>query len=237
MSAPEVEARPAASDPEAEAAERDRVGEARETLRRLWDALPAFLVSGTVVCLATGAILWFARGVTPLSLMLLALLAGPLYAGLVRQAAMARAGDTPGAFSLIAAVRAALRPALTLLLPPAVTGSLTLLALVVAGRTGSWAALVPLGVGAATTVLLAIAALVGLPLAAEGRGGRGARSILAALHEAARRPVPVLGVIALLVIAGWAAVELSGTLLFLLPAPLAVVSAVAVRGPTAPTER
>jgi len=228
MSAPSVEERDVAGR---DVAERDRVGEARETLRRLWDALPAFLVSGTAVCLVTGAILWFAGGITPLGLLLLAVLAGPIYAALVRQAASALAGDTPGAFSLVASMRAMIRPALTLLLPPAVTGALTLVALLVAGHTESWAALVPVGVGGATTVLLAIAALVGLPLAAEGRGGRGARSILIALHEAARRPVPVVGVVALLVIAGWAAATFSGTLLFLLPAPLAVVSAVAVRGP------
>lgn len=211
-----------------DAVDRDRVAEARATALRLWDALPAFLVSGTAVCVATGAVLWFSPGLTPLTLLLLALLAGPLYAALVTQSTRALADDTPGALSLPAEVRAGIRGALTLLLPPALLGALTLVALLVAGRSGSWLPLVPAGVGASGTVLLLVAALVGLPLGASRPELRGARLTLAALHTAARRPVPVLGTLAVVVIAGWAAAQFSGTLLFLLPAPLAVVSALAV---------
>ena len=201
----------------------------------VWDALPALLVSGTAVCVAAGAVLWFTAG--PLALLLLALVPGPLYAALVDQSVAALADETPRAFSLASAVRASIRRALTLLLPPAILGALTLVAVLAATRSGSWLPLVPAAVGASGTVLLLVAALVGLPLGAAHPGLRGAPLTLAALHRAARYPVPVLGTIAVVVIAGWASVQFSATLLFLLPAPLAVVSVLAVRVPLSRRER
>jgi hypothetical protein len=213
----------------AAAPHRDRAAEAREDLRRLWESLPAFLVTGTAVCVATGIVLWLGRGVSPVTLLLLALIPGPLYGALVHQSVRALQGEAPGSFSLPASVRRMWRPSVTLLLPPAVVGALALVALFAAGRSASWLPLVPAGLGAAVTVLLAIAALIGLPLAAADPELRGIRLTLSALHTAARRPAPLLGTVAVVVIAVWAALQFSGTLLFLAPAPLAVVSAIAVR--------
>lgn len=206
----------------------DAAAEARELARRMWDALPAFLVSGIAVCVVAGIVAWFAPGPSPVTLVVAALTVGPLYAALVTQAAAALADDTPRAFSLSAAIRSSIRRALTLLLPPSIVGALALVALLVADRTGSWLPLVPAGAGVSATVLLIVAALVGLPLGAAQPELRGPMLVLAALRTASVRPVPVLGTIAIVVIAGWAATQISGTLLFLLPAPLAVVSVPAI---------
>ena len=197
--------------------------------RQLWDALPAFLVTGTAACVVTGLVLWFAPGLTPVSVLLYAALLAPAYGALVSQAHDALAEETPGAFSFGTHALRTWRLSLALFGAPAITTALTLVSLLVWSRTGSALVLAPLAVGASTSALLAVAAMVGMPLAVSEPRLRGVRLVLAALSLAAKRPVPVAGIAAVAVLGIWAATQFSGTILFLMPAPLAVVSVLAVR--------
>ena len=197
--------------------------------RLLWDALPAFLVTGTVACFVTGLVLFVAPGITPISVLLYAALVGPTYGALVSQARDALEGQTPGAFSFGRHLMRSWRLSLGLFGVAAVSVALTLVAWLVWSSTGSALALAPSAVGASVSVLLLVAAAVGMPLGLTAPALRGIRLALAALALTARRPVPALGVIAVMVLGVWAATQFSGTLLFLLPAPLAVVSVLAVR--------
>ncbi|NNC13557.1 hypothetical protein HII28_16945 [Planctomonas sp. JC2975] len=197
--------------------------------RLLWDALPAFLVSGTAICVVTGLVLWMAPGLTPFSVVLYALLLAPLYGALVAQAHRALEGETPGAFSLGRELRTSWRLSIGLFAPAAASIALTLVAELVWARTGAIIAAVPAAVGTAVSVLLLVSAVVGLPLGVSMPRLRGIRLALTALVLTARRPVPVIGFIAVIVLVAWGAAQFSGTLLFLLPAPLAVVSVLALR--------
>lgn len=197
--------------------------------RLLWDALPAFLMTGSVACVSVGVVLWLAPGITPVSALLYAVLLGPVYGALVSQAHEALAGRTPAAFSIGHHLARTWRLSLGLFGATALGTALTLVSLLVWARTGSMLVAAPAAVGASVSVLLGVAATIGVPLGMSVPRLRGVRLVVAALALTARRPVPAIGIVAVAVLGVWAATQFSGTLLFLLPAPLAVVSVLAVR--------
>ncbi|GAB3614655.1 hypothetical protein [Humibacter ginsengisoli] len=199
------------------------------TGRQLWDALPAFLVTGTSACISTGFVLWIAPGITPVSSLLYAALLGPVYGALVSQAHDALDGETPGAFSIGRYLARSWRLSLGLFGVTAIAVALTLVSVLVWLRTASLLVMAPAAVGSSISMLLVLAIAIGLPLGASESHIRGLRLVLAALVLTARRPVPAIGIAAIAVLGVWAAAQFSGTLLFLLPAPLAIVSVLAVR--------
>lgn len=197
--------------------------------RRLWDALPAFLVTGTAACVAVGLVLWLAPGITPISALLYAALLGPVYGALVAQARDALDGEVPGAFSIGRHLVRNSHLSVGLFAAAAVAVALTLVSVLVWSRTGSVLLAAPTAVGATVSALLLVAVAVGLPLGMSTPRLRGVPLVVTALVLTARRPVPVIGIVAIAVLGIWAATQFSGTLLFLLPAPIAIVSVLAVR--------
>jgi len=191
-------------------------------------ALPTVLVSSSAVCLAGVIVVSVAPWVGPLTVVLSALVVSPVFAALVAQAQDIVGGRDPSAFSLPGYIRRYGRLGIGCWLPPALTATCGVAAVTVGARTGSSLFLVPAGLAAAATTLLMTGALVGLPLAVEFGGLRGPRLLVSALHVAASRPTPVLGVLALVVCAGWGAVHISASIALLLPGPLALVVVVAV---------
>jgi hypothetical protein len=195
---------------------------------RVWSALPALFVSGTLVCFSSGVVVVLAPGITPLALLLAAVLVGPTFASLVSQLNDLIVGRALSTFSVFRAIGSSWRLALALALPPAAAGTCFLIAAEIWSQTGSALALIPAAVSGCCAVLLAIASAAALPLALELPSLRGRLLIVTALHVVAKRPVPMLGVISLIVIGVWAAIQFALSLLFLLPVPLAAVLVAAV---------
>lgn len=206
----------------------DRPGYLLVLRKQLWSALPALLVSGSLVCAAGVVVVILTPGVTPVALLVAAAVVAPVFAGLVNQVNGIIAGRAPTTFSIFRLIASSWRIGLLLALPPAAAGACFLVAIEVWSQTGSVLAMVPAAVSGCCAVLLGIGSAAALPLALEMPALRGRRLLVTALHIAARRPVPMLGVISLVVIGVWAAIQFAFSLLFLLPVPLAAVLVAAV---------
>jgi len=201
----------------------------QELRRVFWPNLPMMFVSSTIVCIATVAAIALAPSVSPLSLLLWVVVIGPAFAGLVAQLDEAICGhDDPPVFSYFRYLRRSWRRGLVLGVIPAVTGGLTLVALEVYHRTGSWVALVPASISGAFTVLGLITYLVAMPITAEYATIRMRALVIASLLVVSRAPVPIIGALSVAGVIGWAAAQFSAAIILLLPGPLALVLVVAV---------
>lgn len=214
-----------ADTPPAESTASARVGQLRSVV---WTQLPTLLVGGAAVSAVAGPLLLLTPGVSPLSLLLWATFVSPVFSALVAQANDMVLGREPGTFSLPTYLRRAGRLGLTGWLPAAAAAACLLVAVEVWHQAHSSLALLSAAVGAVVTALLTLAAIAAVPLGVEHPALRGSRLTLTGLHLIAHRPVPVFAVAAFLVAAVSAAVHVAASLLFLIPAPLALVLVVAV---------
>ena len=110
---------------------------------------------------------------------------------------------------------------------PLVLAALTRLALFAHEQGGGPLMLVPAGLGATATVLALVASLVLLPMRATGGGLTGVRAWLYALHLFSRSPVPYLAAAIVGVLGVSLAVTVSNGLFLVVPAPFALLLAMA----------
>ena len=110
---------------------------------------------------------------------------------------------------------------------PLALAALTRLALFAHEQGGGPLMLVPAGLGATATVLALVASLVLLPMRATGGSVTGARAWLYALHLFARSPMPYLAAAIAGVLGVSLAVTVSNGLFLVVPAPFALLVAMA----------
>lgn len=196
----------------------------QRVLRLAWPSLGMILVSSVIVCVGGIVVAFIGGGITPLSLTLWGVVVGPLFATLVAQInEMLRTRSDPPVFSFFRYLGRAWKTGVVLGLIPAVTGSLLLIELDISAQTKSWLPLIPAAVSGSVTVLAGLTYMVGVPLGFVLPRLNGRELALMGLHVAARRPVPLIGAIALIVIAVLVSAQFSTALILLLPGPLAVV--------------
>lgn len=198
------------------------------TLRGLWLSLPALLAASVTLCLAGALTVLVLPGVTPLSVILGAALAGPGSAALV-----ATAGDI--ASTGHATVRTWWGRLRTLwafgirhTLPGGALLAAFLGALTVWHHTAAVWTLPSLGLSGACTLLAFLGLPAVLALGAARPGLRGRLLWTCALHLVARNPLRFLAGPSVALLGVWAATAWSASLLLLVPAPTAVVMSTAV---------
>lgn len=205
------------------------------TLRGLWPSLPALLAAAAALCLAGAVTVLVLPGVTPLSVLLGAVLAGAPAAALVATVDEIAATGRAGVRSWWGRLRALWAFGIRHTLLAAALLALFLVALTVwRQRPEPW--LLPslgLSGGCAVLALSALPAVLALGAAREGRSGR--LLWLCALHLLARRPLRFLAGPSLALLGVWAATAWSASLLLLVPAPVTVVMVTAVRTTTGET--
>ncbi|PZE73897.1 hypothetical protein [Curtobacterium sp. MCBD17_019] len=205
------------------AAEPAATTQARTVARRVWDQLPALVVASSVVCAAIVVAVLVAPGVTPTAVVLWALLVAPVFAGLVGVTTDVLNGAEVRVFGFHRYVRHTVRLALASAAVPAVAAVCSLVSLEVLHQTHATITLVPLAVSGAVTVLGSLAGLLALPVAVRVPSLRGPSLALFCLRAVARRPIPVVGVLAVGVLGLWAAVTWSASVVVLVPGPFALV--------------
>lgn len=230
--APHGPARPAAPGPPPAALSENTAPSENEvlthTLRGLWPSLPALLAASVALCLAGTLTVLVLPGLSPLSAVLGAALAGPGGAAL-----LATVGDIASTGQ--ATVRTWWLKLRTLWgfgvrnsLPVGAVLAAFLGALAVWQRTSAVWALPSLGLSGACTVLGSLGMPAVLALGAARPGLRGRLLWICALHLVARSPLRFLAGPSVALLGVWAATAWSASLLLLVPAPAAVVMSAAV---------
>jgi len=165
------------------------------------------------------------------SVVVIALLVVPAFAVLLRGCAVLLADEHFGVADLFRTGTRCLWPALKVVALPTFALVLTLSAIQLWQLSGQAWMLLSVGACAGATLLALYTGVVALPYALRTRTSL--RSVwLVSFYIATRNPVPVLAVLSAVALAVWAAAYLSFALIVLLPAPLALVWAVAVTGAT-----
>lgn len=210
---------PAAAEPENEVLGR--------ILRGVWPSLPALLCASATLCAAGAVAVFAAPGITPVSLLLLAVLVGPFAAALAGTVnEIAFDGETT-----IRAWWSGLRGlwlfGLRQALLPAVPWAVFLVALSAWTQTENPFVLPSLAVSGACGVCALLGLLATLPLGAARPGLRGRVLWLSGLHLVARLPLRFLAAPCLAALGVWSATSWSASMLLLVPAPVAVVTVAA----------
>ncbi|WP_157063393.1 hypothetical protein [Luteipulveratus mongoliensis] len=193
------------------------------TLRGWWPHLPTLLCASVAICLSAGLTVALAPGVTPVSVLLAALLLGPWAAGLVACVHQIVIEDDTSVRQWVHSVRRFAVFGVVVSTPPAVAAALLVVALRAWHLSGSVVALAPVAVSGAVTVLLLLGGVAALPLGIARPHLRGTRLWLTAFHLVSRWPVRFVAGPVLVVLGVWASTSLTASLLLLVPAPAALV--------------
>jgi hypothetical protein len=195
-----------------------------QALRAIWPNLPVLLVSGSAVSAAAILVSLFTPGITPLSCVLWCLIVGPCFGALQAQFTDLALGSHVKVFSFPRYLRRFGLLGLGTWAPPAIIAAVGLIALQWWNHEQNAIVLIPLviiGAGLSLSVLGAIAAL---PVGISNNEERGVPLFIFALHIVARRPVPVIAVVAVAALGFWAATTISASMLLLVSVPLAVTA-------------
>jgi hypothetical protein len=195
-----------------------------DTARLVWPNLATLLVSGSVIAGASCLAGFVTPGITPLAPLVWALVVAPPFGALVAQLTALAAGRTVPTFSVFRYLRRFGRFSLGVWAVPALCGSISLVAYRWWTTTSSPLALAPLFVGGAITVLATLGAIFAVPFGISHRDLRGVPLYLVGLHAVAKRPIPVLAVVAVAAIGVWASTSFSASVVFLMPASIALVN-------------
>lgn len=206
------------------------VGNLRAMLRSAWQSLPVLLVSGSAVCLASILILLVAGGITPWALVLGGIIVGPLMCALIAQTSeLYSTGECPPAFSLFGYLRRVWKVGLQLGVLPGAAAAFLLVSLEVFAQTRSPLVVVSVGACGFVLTLSTVLYVVGAPLSHMVPGLRFVRLALISLHVAARRPVPLLAILSVVIVFAILSSQFGLAFLLLLPGPLALTIAGAAR--------
>lgn len=194
----------------------------------LWANLPVLTFGSLLVAAGTAAVVLAGPGITPIAVAVAALVVGPTWAGLVEIAGVLLRGGDVGARDLIRAVRRRAMPAITVFAVPAAAGIAALLTLTMwQQRAAPWM-LGSLIVSTGVTILTSLGSVVALPLHLWIPELRGRTLWYSALGIVARRPLVPLGVFAAAILGALAMTSWTASLLPLIPAPLALLTAAGV---------
>lgn len=208
-----------------------RVDPVRHAASLLWPNLPVLLAGSTLVVLAAAAV----RAIAPASGVLAVVGAGllvlPGLAALVRGAQVMIAGEVFGVADLLRALRCGYGPTAATAVVPMITLVLADVAAEqwIAHRQG-WM-MISLGICLSVSALTLVLAVIALPYRLR-TGSRLVESWLVAAYVSTRRPVPVIAVVSMFVLLGWAAGYLSFALMIIFPGPLAMLWAAAADSAT-----
>lgn len=221
---PAVHLRHTAPDPRSRARQAVAL---RHAASGVWFGLPTLLVAGVAITAAVGAPLAVGGGLTPWTLLVIAVLAGPLVLATAATANQLVVSTETGVSAWFIDVRTLAGRGVRVWLTPAIPGCLLLFAWFVLGRTGSATAVISAAVCAVVTAITitgALAASVVWPARPELSW---AQVWLTAGHLAARWPVRFLAPMCLLGLGLWAGLSVTGTLLVLVPGPVLMLTAAA----------
>lgn len=197
------------------------------TMRGLWAGLPALLTGSVVLCLAAGLALLLGGGLTPWSLLLLALLAGAPMMALAEVCHDIVIEDDTTIRRWHGALRQSVRIGTGLLLVPTVFAALLMVAIEVHHQTGSSLWLAPMAVSASATLGSTFALLGAVPAAVARPELRGWALWATAAHIVGRWPVRFLAALSVLGLGLWAGLTVTGTLLPLVPGPVLLLATAA----------
>ncbi|WP_234380028.1 hypothetical protein [Streptomyces sp. CMB-StM0423] len=199
----------------------------RRVLRGAWPSLPALAVAGAAVCAAGTVAVLLAPGVTPVSVLVAAVLTGPWLAALTAAADRIAADGEAGLCDWGRGLRALWRFGAAQTLVPAVPAAAFLAALALWQQSQSVWLLPSLAAGGACAVAGLLALPAALSLGAARPGLRGRLLWICAAHLVARRPTRFLAAPSLALLGLWASLRWTASLLLLVPPLVALVAAAA----------
>ena len=186
--------------------------------KALWHELPLLAAAGVLVCTASGLVVLLSPGLSPVSVLLGALLIGPVWAAVIATADSVVRDDRGGVLLLLRNLRRHWLAGLEVALVPGVIAALAVLNQAI--YTGPVFA-IPLAVSGCATVLALLASCYAFSLRVTA-GLRGRTLWLTALHLVARAPLVPLGVLALAFVALLLGTSVTASLLLLAPGPVAL---------------
>ena len=198
------------------------------TMRGAWPSLPALLVASAGVCAAATVPILIAPGLTPVTVVLYAVLAAPFLAALAAVGNAAAFGDPATIRTWATALRAHCAFAIRHALVPALAGVLFLASLRLWARDHPLWMFPSLALTGAATVLALLGLLAILPLGVARPALRGTILWITALHLVARRPTRFIAVLCLAGLGIWTATAWTASILLLVPAPATLVTVAAV---------
>ncbi|MFI7059600.1 hypothetical protein ACIBL3_01340 [Kribbella sp. NPDC050124] len=187
-------------------------------LRAMWHELPLVAAAGFLVCTASGVVVLLMPGVSPVSVLIGALVIGPVWAAVVATTDSVVREDRGGVWLLLRHLRKYGVAGLEVAAVPAVIAAVALLNQAV--YSGPLFA-VPVAVSGCATVLALLASCYAFSLRVTA-GLRGKTLWLTALHLVARAPMVPLGVLALAFVALLLGTSVTASLLLLAPGPVAL---------------
>lgn len=199
----------------------------QRTIHGVWTGLPALLAGSVTLTLAVAAGVVLGGGLTPWSLLITAVLAGPALTGLARVCHDIVVEDDATIRGWARATRRTASTGIGLLAVPVIPAALLMVAVVVHERTGSPLWLAPMAVSASATVIAVFTLLAAVPAAIARPEVRGVARWALALHLVARWPVRFAAPLTVLGLGVWAGLSITGTLLPLVPGPVLLLAAAA----------
>ncbi|RII14751.1 hypothetical protein DSC45_20570 [Streptomyces sp. YIM 130001] len=194
------------------------------TLRGAWPGLPALLAASVTVCAGATVTALLSPGITPVSVLLAAVLVGPGTAALTRAA---DGGATVRQWWC--ALRELWLYGMVNCLIAAAPAAALLVALTMWRQSDADWLLLSVGLNGAAALLALLALAVALPLGVLRPDLRGRLLWACGLHLVLRHPLRHLAGPSLAVLGVWASVHWSASLLLLTPGPAMVVTVAAVR--------
>ncbi|TCC55879.1 hypothetical protein E0H73_34715 [Kribbella pittospori] len=186
--------------------------------RALWHELPLLAAAGVLVCTASGLVVLLSPGLSPVSVLLGALLIGPVWAAVVATADSVVRDDRGGVLLVLRNLRRHWLAGLEVALVPGVIAALAVLNQAI--YNGPVFA-IPLAVSGCATVLALLASCYAFSLRVTGQL-RGKALWFTALSLVARAPLVPLGVLALAFVALLLGTSVTASLLLLAPGPVAL---------------
>lgn len=197
--------------------------------REAWSSLPVLLLGSALVTLAALATVVASRAGLLVGAGVGLVTVAPTLMALIATSLKVLDGAQPALREHARDLRRLAPRAIGICAVPSMLAGLTLTALLAHASGGGAVMLVPAALGATTTVLTGLGAVVALPLRARESGPTGLRSWLLALHVLARSPVPFLAALVVGALGVWVSVTFSNGLFLLAPGPFALVLAAAWR--------
>ncbi len=198
-------------------------------LRGLWPSLPALLLGSVAVCLAGVVTELIAPGISPVAVLLAALLVSPFLLALMGVLDEVGVHGEAGVATWWHTLHNHWRFAVKHALPAAVPMAIALVSLRIWVRTSSLLVLPSLAVTGGCAVVGGLGLLAVLSLGVARPDLRGRLLWICALHLIARQPLRFLAAPCVAGLGIWAATHWTASLLLLVPAPAMVMTVAAVR--------
>ncbi|GAB2636686.1 hypothetical protein [Kribbella swartbergensis] len=190
-------------------------------LRALWYELPLLAAGGVLVCTASGLVVLLMPGVSPGSVVLGALLVGPVWAAVVATTDSVVRDGRGGVLLLLRHLKQHVLAGVEVAVVP---GLIVALALLNWQLYSGPVFAIPVAVSGSASVLVLLASCYAFSLRVTA-GLRGKTLWLTALHLVARAPWVPLGVLALAFVAVVLGTSITASLLLLAPGPVALFAA------------